>query len=53
MMVSFQRKRLQLKSYDNLLLLVAKFIIHILSAPHKRGNPELKKNYAHVIHGLT
>ena len=37
MAVSFQRKRLQLKNYDILKLLVKKFTVHNLSAPHKRG----------------
>ena len=53
MVVSFQRKRLWLNNYDNLQLLVEKFTLHDLSAPHKHGILELKKNYAHVIHGPT
>lgn len=49
MIVSFQRKCLGLKNYDNLLLFVVKFIVHNLSAPHKWRILELKSNYAHVI----
>lgn len=37
------------KIYENLHLLVKKFIVHITSAPHKWGIHELKDNYAHVI----
>lgn len=32
-------------------MLVEKFTIHILSAPHKRGIFELKEYYAHILHG--
>lgn len=52
-MVSFQKPRLQLKIIYNLQPLVEKFTIHYLNAPHKWGIPELKDNYAHVIHSPT
>ena len=50
-MLSFPKQRLQLKKTDNLQVLVKKFIVHHLSAPHKQGIPELKENYAHVKPG--
>ena len=37
-MVSFQRKRLQLKSSDDLQFFIKKFIVYTLSAPHKPEN---------------
>jgi hypothetical protein len=52
MMVSFQRKRLQFKNFDDIQFLIKKLIVHSLNAPHKQGIPtKSKKNYAHVIHG--
>ena len=47
MMVSFQRKRLRLKNFDKLKLVVENSTIHIvhLNAPHKRGIPNLEDNY--------
>ena len=51
-MVIFQRKRLHLKSFDNLQRLVKKFTLYSLSAPHRWGILELKDNYAHVISDL-
>lgn len=46
-MVSFQRKRLRLKNFDKLKLVVENSTIHIvhLNAPHKRGIPNLEDNY--------
>ena len=41
-MLSFQRKRLWLKYYDNLQLLLKNFIMHSLSTPHEHELPELK-----------
>ena len=38
-----------LKKYDDLQLLVEKFIVHNMSASHKHGIPKLKENNAHVI----
>lgn len=37
MMVSFQRNRFQVLTYDNLQLFVEKFTIHNVSAPYKQG----------------
>jgi hypothetical protein len=51
MMVSFQRERLSLKDFENLQLLVEKFKVHNMGAPHNQGIPELNDNCAHVIHG--
>jgi hypothetical protein len=51
MMVSLQRKSLRLKTFNNLQLVVEKVTIHNMSAHHKRGIPELKVSYAHVILG--
>lgn len=42
----------ELQYFDDLQLLVQKFTQHKLNAPHKWRIPRLKKNYAHVIHGL-
>ena len=41
------------KYYDNLQLLVKKFVVHILSAPNQQETPQWTENYAHVIHGPT
>ena len=46
-MLSSQRKKLQLKHYDALHMLVEKFTIHNLSAPHKYGIWDSKENYAY------
>ena len=51
MMLSLQRKRLRLNNFNNLQLVVKKVTIHNMSARHKRGIPELKVCYAHVILG--
>lgn len=51
MMVSFNKKRLQIKHSNSLQLLVTKFAFHSLSVFHKHRIPSLKQNYAHVIHG--
>lgn len=45
-MVSFQRKRLWLQNFDSLQLLVEKFTINNMGAPHKHGILELRENYA-------
>jgi hypothetical protein len=50
-MISFPKKRPQLKDSDNLQVLVVKFIVHHVSAPHKQRIPKLKMNYAHVKPG--
>ena len=50
MMIFFQRRKLQLKNFDNLQLFVKMFTMHNMSAPYKWGIPVLKDSYAHVIH---
>lgn len=51
MVISFPKKKPQLKDSDNLQVLVEKFIVHHVSASHKQRIPELKENYAHVKPG--
>ena len=48
MMLSFQRKKVVLKTLDNLQLLVEKFVVHNMSVLMKR---EVRECCAHVIHG--
>ena len=52
-MVNFQKKVVIKKNYDNLHLLLEKFIVHNMNTPHKQGIMVLKDNYAHVIPNLT
>jgi hypothetical protein len=42
MVVSFAKKEVAIKNYDTLQLLVEKFIVYNLSAPHEWGILELK-----------
>ena len=53
MMVSIHRKMLLLKDFNNVQLLVDKFPIHNMSAPHKWGISELKASNSHVLLGPT
>ena len=48
-MVSFQKEEIEIKKKSkNLQLLIEKFTVYNMSAPHKRGIPKLKEDNAHV-----
>lgn len=53
MIAAFQRKRVRLKNYDNLHMLVQKFTTHNMNALHKWRIMESKGDYTHVISGPT